>query len=78
MAASTAEIFATKDAEIARLRAELTTKKRPEIKITAEMIEAGYVAFLTERRRLEDGDDGDHTIALTSIFCAMWEARQVL
>jgi hypothetical protein len=47
-----------------------------EIEITPEMSEAGYVAYLTERRRLEDGDDEDRRIAFTSIFRAIWQARR--
>jgi hypothetical protein len=41
------------------------------------MIKAGYVAYLTERQRVEDGDDEDRRIAFTSIFCEMWQARQM-
>ena len=52
-------------------------KPTEEIEITPSMIKAGYVAYLTERQRVEDGDDEDRRIAFTSIFREMWQARQM-
>jgi hypothetical protein len=46
-----------------------------EIAVTPEMVEAGYVVYLAERPRVEDGDEEDRRIAFTAIFCAMLQAR---
>jgi len=43
------------------------------IKVTPDMIEAGYIAYLKERERLEDSDYDDKGSALTRIFEAMVE-----
>jgi len=43
--------------------------------VTLAMADAGYVAYLAERPRVEDGDEGDRLLAFTAIFCAMLHAR---